>query len=89
MKLPGDVVVTVSATVVDAVSVPDVPLMVTIEVPEVAELLAVKVRTLLPVAGLVPNAAVTPAGNPEAARVTLPLKGLTSETAIVSVPLAP
>jgi hypothetical protein len=35
-------------------------------------LLVVSVSTLLPVAGLGLNAAVTPLGNPEAARVTLP-----------------
>jgi len=39
------------------------------------------------VVGLVPNAAVTPVGNPDAARVTLPAKGLTSVTVMVSVPL--
>ena len=89
MKLPGDVLVTVNAIVVDAVSVPDVPLMVTIEVPAVAELLAANVTTLLPVVGFVPNVVVTPVGSPEVASVTLPLKGLTSFTVMVSVPLAP
>jgi hypothetical protein len=87
-KLPVEEV-TVSATVVDAVSVPEVPVMVTVAAPAVAVLLAVRVSTLEPVVGLVPNAAVTPVGNPDAARVTLPAKGLTSVTVIVSVPLAP
>jgi len=81
--------VTVSAMVVDAVSVPEVPVMVTVAAPAAAVLLAVRVRTLEPVVGLVANAAVTPVGNPDAARVTLPAKGLTSVTVIVSVPLAP
>jgi len=35
------------------------------------------------------NAAVTPVGIPEAAKVTLPANGLTSVTVMVSVPLAP
>jgi hypothetical protein len=35
------------------------------------------------------NAAVTPVGMPEAANATLPVKGLTSVTVIVSVALAP
>jgi len=81
--------VTVSATVVDAVRVPEVPVMVTVDVPAVAVLLAVRVITLLPVVGLVPKAAVTPLGRPDAAKVTLPVNGLTSVTVMVSVPLAP
>ena len=80
---------TVSAMVVDAVSVPEVPLMVIVEVPAAAVLLATNVTTLVPVVGLVPNVAVTPVGSPEAASVTLPLKGLISFTVMVSVPLAP
>ena len=78
-----------SEIVVDAVNVPDVPVMVTVAGPVAAELLAVSVRTLLLVAGFVPNAAVTPVGNPDAAKVTLPLNGLMSVTVMVSVPLAP
>jgi hypothetical protein len=75
--------------VVVAVSVPEVPVMVTVAAPVVAELLAVRVSTLVLVVGLVANAAVTPLGRPEAARVTEPVNGLTSVTVIVSVPLAP
>jgi hypothetical protein len=63
--------------------------MVAVDVPAVAVELAANVTTLAPVVGLVPKVAVTPAGNPLAARVTLPAKGLTSVTVIVSVPLAP
>jgi len=48
-----------------------------------------KVTTLLAEAGLVPNLVVMPAGRPDAARVTLPVNGLTSVTVMVSVPLAP
>lgn len=75
--------------VVVALSVPDAPVMVTVDVPTVAVELAVNVAMLEPVAGLVPNTAVTPVGNPEAARLTLPANGLTSVMEIVSMPLAP
>ena len=81
--------VTVRESVVVAVSEPDVPLMVTVAVPTVAELLAVSVSTLLPVVGFVPNAAVTPLGRPEADSVTLPVNPLTAVTVIVLVPLLP
>jgi hypothetical protein len=87
---PGVVeALTVRAMVVVAVRVPEVPLMVTVAAPTVAVLLAVSVSTLLPVVGLVPNAAVTPLGRPVAARVTLPVKVPTSVTVMVSVPLLP
>jgi hypothetical protein len=86
VKLPPEV--TVRAMVVDAVNEPEVPVTVTVEVPAVAVALAVRVSTLVDVAGLVANAAVTPVGRPEAARVTAPVKGLTSVTVMVSVPLA-
>ena len=87
VKLPPDV--TVREIVVVAVSVPEVPVIVTVDVPAVAAALAVRVSTLVLVAGLVAKAAVTPVGRPDAARVTEPVKGLTSVTVIVSVPLAP
>jgi len=79
--------VTVSAIVVVAVIDPEVPVTVTVDVPAAAVLLAVKVTTLVPVAGFVPNAAVTPLGRPEAASVTLPVNPFTSVTVIVSVAL--
>lgn len=87
-KLPTPV--TVSAmVVVTGVSVPDVPVMVTVDVPAVAVVLAVRVSTLelAEEAGL--NEAVTPLGRPVAVNDTLPVKGLTSVTVMVSVPLAP
>jgi len=87
IKLPA--VVTVRAMVVVAVSVPEVPVMATVAAPAVAVLLALSVSTLVVVVGLVANVAVTPVGRPDAARVTLPLNGLTSVTVIVSVPFAP
>ena len=88
-KLPADAALTVSAMVVVALSEPEVPVMVTVDEPVAAELLAVSVSTLVEVAGLVANAAVTPLGKPDAARVTDPENGLTSVTVMVSVPLAP
>ena len=87
VKLPA--AVTVSAMVVDDVSEPEVPVMVTVEVPVVAVLLAVKVTTLVPVVGLVPKVAVTPVGRPEAVSVTLPLKLFRSVTVMVSVAVLP
>ena len=81
--------VTASAIAVDAVVVPEVPEMVTVDVAGTAELLAENVTMLLPVVGLVPNVAVTPLGKPEAARVTLPVNPPMSVTVIVSVVLEP
>jgi hypothetical protein len=89
VKLPVDAGLTVRAMLVVAVSVPEAPVMVTVAAPVVAVPLAVSVTTLLPVVGLVPNAAVTPLGSPEAARVTLPVNGLTSVTVMTSVALLP
>jgi len=71
------------------VSVPDTPVIVTVAVPVVAVPLAVSVNVLVPVvlAGL--NEAVTPAGSPEAERLTLPVKPFTGVTVIVLFPLLP
>jgi hypothetical protein len=79
----------VSAIVVEVLNVPEVPVIVTVEVPAVAVPVAVKVTTLLPVVGLVANAAVTPVGNPVAANVTLPVKLFRSVTVMVSVAVLP
>lgn len=83
------VALTVRARVVVAVRLPEVPVMVTVELPVVAVELAVRVSTLVPVVGFVANAAVTPLGRPDAASVTLPLNPPTSVTLIVLVPLLP
>ena len=81
---------TVSATVVDAVSDPEIPLIVTVTgPPTVAALAAVRVRTLDPVAGFVPNDAITPPGNPLAEKVTLPENPFDGLTVMVSVLLLP
>ena len=63
---------------------PDVPVTVTVEVPGVAVLLAASVIT-----PAVLKEAVTPAGNPEAEKATVPLNPFFGVTVIVSVPLAP
>jgi hypothetical protein len=80
---------TVSARVVVAFRLPEVPVIVTVAVPVVAVALAVNVSTLVPVVGLVPNVAVTPLGRPDAASVTLPVNPFTSCTVMVLVPLLP
>lgn len=80
---------TISVTVVVCVSVPEVPVMVTVAVPVVAVLLADKVRTLDEVVGLVPNVAVTPAGKPDADKLTLPVNPPEGVTVIVLFPLFP
>jgi len=89
VKLGDAAALTVRASVVDAVRLPEVPVMVTVAAPVVAVLLAVSVSTLVPVVGFVPNAAVTPLGRPDAASVTLPLNPPTSVTEMVLVPLLP
>jgi hypothetical protein len=80
---------TVNAIVVEADTLPAVPLMVTVAAPVAAVLLAVSVTTLDPVVGLVANTAVTPLGKPEAERVTLPVNPGAPVTVTVSVALAP
>jgi hypothetical protein len=81
--------VTVRAIVVLAERLPLVPVMVTVDEPVDAELLAFSVRTLEPVVGLVPNDAVTPLGRPLAASVTLPLNPFAGLTVTVLAPDAP
>lgn len=56
------------------VRLPDVPVMVTVKLPVVDAPLAERVNTLLEVAGFVPKVPLKPFGNPDAARLTLPLK---------------
>lgn len=68
---------------------PEVPVMVTVEVPVVAVALAVKVTELVEVVGLVPKLAVTPDGKPEADRVTLPVNPPEGVTVMVLLPLLP
>jgi hypothetical protein len=63
----------VKASAVDALSEPDVPVMLTVAGPGVAVPLAVSVSILLPVAGFGVKDAVTPLGSPDAAKVTPPV----------------
>jgi hypothetical protein len=82
-------VLTVSEILVLAVSEPEVAVRVSAEVPPAAALLAVRVSTLELVVGLVPNEAVTPAGSPDTANVTLPVNPPAGCTDTVSVVLLP
>lgn len=80
---------TVSETVVVWLKLPEVPVTVTVAVPVVAVELALSVKTLLEVAGLVPKLAVTPEGSPEVERVTLPVNPPEAAMLIVLLPLLP
>ena len=80
---------TVTLNDVSLVKLPDVPLMVTGNVPVAAEPLAVRVSVLVEVAGFGLNAAVTPLGRPEADSVTLPLKPPPSVIVMVLVAVPP
>jgi hypothetical protein len=89
VKFGDEAALTVRASVVVATRLPEVPVMVTVLVPVVADALAVSVSVLVPVAGFALNAAVTPLGRPDAARLTLPVNPFKSVTVMVVVPLAP
>lgn len=67
----------------------DVPVIVIADVAATAELAAASVSVLVVVALAGLNVAVTPAGNPETARFTAPLKPCCALTVMVLVPLAP
>src|SRR6185437_15547677 len=67
--------------------VPEVPVMVL--VPVVAVLLAVNVKTLVDVVGLVPNEAVTPLGRAEFDSEIDPVNPLLGVTVIVLLPFVP
>ena len=68
---------------------PETPVIVTTDVPVDAVPLAVSVNVLVLVVLPGLNDAVTPAGRPEADRLTLPLKPFCGVTEMVLVPLAP
>ncbi len=88
VQLP--LVFTVSATVVLAVVLPEVPVMVTVTGPPVvAVLLAVSVSTLEVVDDVGLNEAVTPLGRPVAVNETLPVNPPSGFTVTVSVTLLP
>jgi hypothetical protein len=86
---------TVSEIVVLFVVEPEIPVMVTVAVPTVAdeEAVNVSVEVALPpdagVTGLVENDAVTPLGKPEALRVVAESNPFWLVMVMVLVPLAP
>ena len=80
---------TVRLIVVECVRLPDVPVIVTVNVPVVAAPLAVSVSVLAPVVLLGLNDAVTPLGRPDAERLTLPVKPFDGVSVIVVVALVP
>jgi hypothetical protein len=82
--------VTVSAIVIETgVSVPEVPVIVTVEVPSAAVLGTVSVSTVEVAEDAGLNEPVIPVARPDAENATMPVNGLMSATVIVSVPLAP
>ncbi len=89
LKSGVDAALTVRAIVVVATTLPDVPVLVTVAVPVVAEPLAVSVSVLVPVVLVGLDDAVTPLGSPDAARLTLPVNPPWSFTVMVLVPPAP
>ena len=64
---------TVKAMDAVAMMLPEVPVIVTVAGPGVAELLAVSVSKTVPVEGLGLKEAVTPLGRPDAVKLMLPL----------------
>jgi len=72
--------------VVVAVVLPDVPVIVALYCPRVAELVAVSVTVLYPVAGFGENDALTPAGKPEIERLTLPVNPYSGLTYTEDIP---
>jgi hypothetical protein len=77
---------TVTSSVVDSVSVPEVPVMViAADDAKLERGFAVRVSVLVPVVGLGLNDAVTPLGRLEAVRVTEPLKPFWPVTVMIDV----
>lgn len=85
--IPGEIftvsVATVRSSVAICVKPPDVPVKVTVAEPVRAELLAVKVKVLVDVAGLGLKDAVTPFGSPDALNATALLKPFSGMTVTV------
>ena len=65
------------------------PVTVTVTVPVVAVLLAIRVNVLEAVAGFGLNKKVTPLGRPEADKLTVPLKPFCGVTVTLLVPVVP
>lgn len=80
---------TPSVSVVVADRLPEVPVMVNVLAPMAAALLADRVRVVVFVVGLGEKLPVTPLGNPDTVKFTLPLNpyaGNTSNTAVADFP---
>ena len=86
---PPPAALTVRLIAVVFVRLPLMPVTVTVAFPVVALVAADNVRVLVDVVLVGLKTAVTPEGNPEADRLTLPLKPLSGLTVIVLVPLVP
>ena len=80
---------TVKLTVAVLCKLPEVPVMVTTAVPNVADAPAVRVSVPGVVMVALLNDAVTPVGKPDAAKATLPLKPFSGVTVMVPAPVAP
>ena len=80
---------TVRETVVVWLRLPEVPVIVTVDVPVTAVALAVSVRELVVVAEAGLKDAVTPLGKPDADKLTLPLKPFWGATVMVLEPVDP
>ena len=95
LRLPGEAdsaklgAVTVRVREAVLVRLPEVPVMVTVEVPGIAPLPAFRVSVLVPAVALGLKDAVTPPGRPDADKLTVPLNPLCGETEMVLVPLVP
>ena len=81
--------VTVRVTLVVWVRAPDFPVIVTVEVPLTAEVLAESVRLLVPVVVDGLNDAVMPLGSPDADRLTVPEKPFSGVIFTAVAPLPP
>jgi hypothetical protein len=81
--------VTVRAIVAVWLSVPDLPVIVTVNVPTGAEALAASVTTIVPAVPPGANDAVTPLDRPDTVRFTLLLKPFSAVPVIVLAPLLP
>ena len=82
-KLKFGAPLTAKEIVVELLTLPLTPLMVTVKVPMAALVLAVKVKVLVLVVLVGLNDAVTPPGRPEAERMTAPLNPLSGVTVMV------
>jgi hypothetical protein len=88
-KSGAAVALTVRETVVVRLKLPEVPVIVTVDVPVAAVAPTVSVRELVVVAETGLKDAVTPFARPDADKLTLPVKPFRGATAMVLEPLNP